>query len=120
MVVVHKPQIQQVLLNLLLNACDAMNGTPANERLLTVSVATEGGDRARVCVRDRGAGLADDQLERVFDGFYTTKPGGLGIGLALSRSIVESHGGALSVERNSDRGATFSFTLPCSAGEARS
>ncbi len=100
----YKPQIQQVLLNLLLNACEAMAEIAPNERLLTVSVTAEAEGQVRVSVGDRGAGLADDQLGQVFNGFYTTKPQGLGIGLAVCRSIVEAHGGTIAVARNEEPG----------------
>ena len=79
-------QLQQVLLNLVMNACDAMSDTPPGERLLVVST-TMGGD-ARIEVRDRGSGIAPDALARVFQPFVTTKPDGLGLGLAICRSIV--------------------------------
>ena len=84
-------QLQQVLLNLVMNACDAMSDTPPGARLLVVST-TMGGD-ARIEVGDRGSGIAPDQLARVFQPFVTTKPDGLGLGLAICRSIVLAHGG---------------------------
>src|SRR4030095_126789 len=88
-----KVQLQQVILNLLLNAFQAMKDCPVNERQVTIR--TELGDDhiAIVAVHDRGVGLGGDELEKIFQPFYTTKDNGLGMGLAISRSIVEAHGG---------------------------
>lgn len=108
-------QLQQVVLNLLLNAFDAMKDCPANERHVVVRAAPDGAHVLRIAVRDRGAGVSRDALERIFEPFYTTKPGGLGMGLSISRSIVDAHGGRLWAENNTERGATFSFTLPAGA-----
>jgi len=107
-----KVQLQQVLLNLLLNAFDALKNSPADERSVAVQVELDGASILKVAVRDRGTGLNGDQLEEIFQPFYTTKRDGLGMGLSISRSIVEAHGGRLWVENNPDRGATFCFTLP--------
>lgn len=112
-------QLQQVALNLLVNAFDAMKDCPVNERNVVVSIGRDGPDRVRVSVRDRGTGLSADSIERLFEPFYTTKGSGLGMGLAISRSIIEVHGGRLWAENNSDRGATFCFTVPVVAGTAR-
>ena len=103
-------QLQQVLLNLVMNSCDAMSDTPAGERLLVVST-TMGGD-ARIEVGDRGSGIAPDALARVFEPFVTTKRDGLGLGLALCRSILAAHGGHISATNNPERGATFVVSLP--------
>jgi two-component system, LuxR family, sensor kinase FixL len=108
-----KVQLQQVVLNLLLNAFDAMKDCPVYEREVKVRAETEGTGVLRVAVRDRGIGLSSDKLEKIFRPFYTTKRDGLGMGLSISRSIVEAHGGRLWAENNSDRGATFYCTLPC-------
>jgi signal transduction histidine kinase len=111
----NKTQIQQVALNLMINAMEAMMERPAGERLLRVrAVRTD--SHARVSIRDTGVGIAPDMLERVFEGFYTTKPQGLGIGLDVCRSIIETHRGTIGVEPNPDRGVTFHFTLPLAAG----
>jgi PAS domain S-box-containing protein len=107
----NKTQIQQVLLNLMINSMEAMSERPAGERVLRVKAMHAGG-KARVSVSDTGIGIAEDMLHRIFDGFYTTKPQGLGVGLEVCRSIVESHRGAIWAEANPDRGATFHFTLP--------
>jgi two-component system sensor kinase FixL len=107
-----KVQLQQVLLNLLLNAFDALKNAPADERSVAVQADLDGANRLKVAVRDRGTGLNGEQFDKIFEPFYTTKPDGLGMGLSISRSIVEAHGGRLWAENNRDRGATFYFTLP--------
>jgi len=106
-----KVQVEQVLMNLVLNAIDAMLETGTRRRLLSVqSRSTEKG--VLVSVRDTGAGLSAPDAEQVFEPFYTTKSDGIGIGLAISRSIVEAHGGAIWANAEAGKGATFSFTLP--------
>ena len=107
----NKTQIQQVALNLMINALEAMAEKPAGERTLRVRVTRADG-KARVSIRDSGIGIPEDKLDRVFDGFYTTKPQGLGVGLEVCRSIMESHRGAIWAEANPDRGVTFHFALP--------
>ncbi|MGH8681002.1 MAG: PAS domain S-box protein [Burkholderiales bacterium] len=109
-------ELQQVALNLLVNAFDAMKDCPAHQRHVVVRATADGTRMVKVAVRDRGTGLGADDLERVFQPFYTTKREGLGMGLAISRAIIEAHGGRLWVENNPDRGATFYFTVP--VGEA--
>jgi len=103
-------QLQQVILNLLLNAFQAMKNCPVNERQVTVRTELDC-HMAIVNVRDRGEGLKADQVDKIFQSFYTTKNDGIGLGLAISRSIVEAHGGRLWAQNNPDRGATISFTL---------
>jgi PAS domain S-box-containing protein len=110
-----KVQLQQVVLNLLLNAFDAMKDCPANERTVVLRADIDGTDMVRAAVRDRGIGLGRDKLDKIFQPFYTTKRDGLGMGLSISRSIIEAHGGRLWAENNLDRGATFYFTLPVSS-----
>jgi PAS domain S-box-containing protein len=116
-VVVHatvdRVQIQQVLVNLLRNAYEAMAANPPHERQVTIAVQPRDG-KAEVSVEDAGEGIAPENLYRVFDAFFTSKPNGVGIGLAISRSIVEDHGGRLWVQPNRERGVTFRFTLPLS------
>jgi len=104
-------QLQQVVLNLLLNAVEAMGSTEARARELLIS--TEQDHRGvLVAVRDSGPGLDPSHLERVFDAFYTTKSSGMGMGLSICRSIIDAHGGRLWAEANEPRGAIFQFTLP--------
>jgi signal transduction histidine kinase len=106
-------QLQQVILNLLMNGLDAMRESSEGER--TLVLRTLGADHAAsvvVAVEDSGMGIDEADLEHVFHAFYTTKPEGLGMGLAIARSIVEAHGGRLEARNNPGRGATFSFTLP--------
>ncbi len=108
-------QLQQVLLNLVVNAMDAMALVPESERLLEIGARRDirdGRPAVAVSVRDHGVGLKDADLEQLFEAFYSTKPQGMGMGLAISRSIIEAHGGRLSAEANSGPGATFSFALP--------
>jgi two-component system, LuxR family, sensor kinase FixL len=105
-------QLQQVVLNLMLNAFDAMKDCPVNERRVVLQAEEDGACMTRVAVRDRGLGIRNDKLEEIFQPFYTTKRDGLGMGLSISRSIIQDHGGRLWVENNPDRGATFYFTVP--------
>jgi len=105
-------QLQQVILNLVRNASDAMNAVHDRPRSLLVRADKEDAGRARLIVKDTGVGFAPRDAERVFDAFYTTKSDGMGIGLSVSRSIIESHGGKLWAEANDGPGTTFSFSLP--------
>jgi C4-dicarboxylate-specific signal transduction histidine kinase len=111
-VLADKTQIKQVLLNLMLNSIESMQSQPAHERRLQVGVSRIGRDEVQVSVCDSGVGIPKDQLSSVFDAFWTTKTHGLGMGLAVCRSIVEAHGGRIWAECNSDRGVTFQFRLP--------
>jgi signal transduction histidine kinase len=106
-------QIQQAIINLLLNAFDAASEMGENSRRVSLSVLTEDPRCIKVLVRDSGKGIEPDALSRIFDAFFTTKPGGMGMGLAISRSIIEAHGGRLSVSSNPGHGSTFEITLPC-------
>ena len=111
-------QLQQVLLNLIVNAIEAMSGVHDRPRELTiVTVASEPG-AVVVEVRDSGPGLDEDGAQRVFEPFYTTKAQGIGIGLSISRSIVEAHGGRLWATSNQPHGAVFRFSLPVAQGGA--
>ena len=105
-------QLQQVMLNLLLNAFHAMKDVPVSERQVTLRSRFDKGHTMIIAVHDRGVGLTEDQLEKMFQPFYTTKSDGLGMGLAISRSIIETHGGRLWAQNNPDRGATLFFTVP--------
>jgi len=111
-------QIEQVLINLIRNSLDAMRELQGEPRELTISTSSDTQDRVEVAVRDRGAGIPAEMAERVFDRYFTTKPNGMGMGLPISRSIVESHGGNLWVASNPKRGCTFFFSLPIYSGDA--
>jgi PAS domain S-box-containing protein len=109
-------QLQQVILNLIINAVEAMSGSEGSRELLIDTGQAEP-DGVLVAVRDTGPGLAPASLERLFEAFYTTKPGGLGMGLSICRSIIEAHGGRLWASANEPRGAVFQFTLPPETAE---
>ena len=104
-------QLQQVVLNLLLNGLDAMRAVVDRPRELVILTEREDTDRVRVAVRDSGAGIDPELVDRVFDAFYTTKGSGMGMGLSISRSIVEQHGGRLWAVPNDGPGTTFQFTV---------
>ncbi|HEV3065592.1 MAG TPA: ATP-binding protein, partial [Chthoniobacterales bacterium] len=104
-------QLQQVVVNLILNAIEAMSTVEDRERDLVIRTQRGEGDEVRVAVQDSGIGLDPKNVERIFDAFHTTKPDGLGMGLSISRSIVERHGGRLWAVSNDSPGATFRFTL---------
>jgi two-component system sensor kinase FixL len=109
-------ELKQVLLNLVLNACESMRLNPTRDRRVEIVVGMSS-DSSAVCtsVLDCGRGIDRAQLTRVFEPFYTTKEGGLGLGLSISHSIVVAHGGRLWATNRSDRGAGFHFTLPIAA-----
>jgi signal transduction histidine kinase len=104
-------QLQQVVLNLLLNGLDAMAAVVDGARELVVRTCQEAPDRVRVAVSDSGAGIEPALAARIFDAFCTTKPGGMGMGLSISRTIVEQHGGRLWAVPNDGPGTTFQFTV---------
>jgi C4-dicarboxylate-specific signal transduction histidine kinase len=106
-------QLQQVILNLLLNASDAMNSVDDRPRQLKIKTERDPGQGVRLIVQDAGVGLEWQSLDKVFEPFFTTKSGGMGIGLSVSRSIIESHRGRLWAAPNNGPGATFSFSIPC-------
>jgi C4-dicarboxylate-specific signal transduction histidine kinase len=110
-------QLQQVVLNLISNAVEAMSGLPAGERELWISTELAEDQGILVAVRDSGPGLDAANLNRVFEPFYSTKQGGLGIGLSICRAIIEAHCGRLWVEANKPRGAMFAFRLPANGNE---
>ncbi len=113
-------QLQQVVLNLLLNAVEAMSDVEGAVRQLVVRTDKEGDDYVQLAVSDTGPGFDPQQATKLFDAFHTTKKEGMGIGLSVSRSIVESHGGRLTATLNEGRGATFAFAIPCRVVEGRS
>jgi two-component system sensor kinase FixL len=112
-------QLQQVLLNLLMNGLDAADGLPSERRQLVVSARRADRETVEVAVSDRGHGIPLEKLAHLFEPFWTTKSEGLGVGLAISQSIIGSHGGRIQAENNPDGGATFRFTLKVSSGDAR-
>lgn len=111
-------ELQQVMLNLVRNGIEAMEETAIEDRVVTVRTRRLEDDRLEVAVQDAGSGLSQEVAERLFHPFFTTKPGGMGLGLSISRSIVESYNGRLWATPNPDRGTTFRFTLPIRATEA--
>src|SRR6267142_332142 len=106
-----KVQLQQVILNLIINAVEAMSSVPEGSRELLIGTRKDVGGVV-VVVQDSGPGLSPESVDRLFDAFYTTKAGGMGMGLSICRSIVEAHGGQILAEANVPQGATFQFTLP--------
>jgi two-component system sensor kinase FixL len=104
--------LQQVLLNLLVNGMDAMSTCPAEDRRLTIRASCADSRAVELCVIDAGVGISVENMPHVFDSFHTTKPGGLGLGLSICRSIVEAHGGKIALRNNADRGVTASLILP--------
>jgi PAS domain S-box-containing protein len=111
-VVGDRIQLQQVILNLILNAKDAMSAVKTLPRELLITSRKSNSGEVAVAVRDSGAGLDPKNLDRIFDPFFTTKPEGMGLGLSISRTIIEVHGGTLWAIPNGDKGATIQFTLP--------
>jgi signal transduction histidine kinase len=109
-VMADRVQLQQVFMNLMLNGIDAMKGTTGGGELAIKSEADDG--QLLISVSDTGVGLPPEQADQIFKAFFTTKDNGTGMGLPISRSIIESHGGRLALIGNSGRGATFQFTLP--------
>jgi C4-dicarboxylate-specific signal transduction histidine kinase len=112
-----RTQLQQVVLNLIMNAVEAMAAVD-NERRLTLRTVTREG-WAQVSVQDTGPGLIPDHKDRVFEAFFSTKPEGIGMGLSICRSIIETHGGQIWASEDAPRGSTFSFTLPLAKGSVR-
>jgi PAS domain S-box-containing protein len=114
----NRVQLQQVILNLLQNAADAMNGVEDRPRLVVIRTDRQQGDGVRLSVQDVGVGFAPEAVHKLFETFYTTKSEGMGVGLSVSRSIIEGHGGRLWAARNDGPGATFSFSIPRQAADA--
>jgi C4-dicarboxylate-specific signal transduction histidine kinase len=111
-VIGDRVQLEQVVVNLILNAIEAMSAVENRERDLVIRTQRGERDEVRVAVRDSGIGFDPLDVERIFAAFHTSKPGGMGMGLAISRSILEAHGGRLWATPNADLGATFQFILP--------
>jgi signal transduction histidine kinase len=110
-------QLQQVMLNLIVNAVEAMGAAGTGPRELLISTAGDSSAGVSIAVRDSGPGLPPAEIRRVFDPFYTTKENGLGMGLSICRSIVEAHGGRLWACTNEPRGTVFQFTVPVGRDE---
>lgn len=110
-------QIQQILLNLIMNALDASEGLKPSERRINIKTRSDQGDVAEITVRDFGVGLPQDRPDKIFDHFFSTKQKGMGMGLAIVRSIVEAHGGTIAAENAPDRGARIIVRLPAARGE---
>jgi signal transduction histidine kinase len=114
---VDRVQLQQVLLNLMTNAIDAMRATQDRPRRLQIRVGVGEGNGVRVAVQDCGSGIDPTDTDRIFEPFFTTKSGGMGLGLSICRSIIEAHGGRLWASPGAPHGAVFEFTLPgCNDG----
>jgi signal transduction histidine kinase len=107
-------QLQQVMMNLIINSIDAMKDVDGTRELVIKSERADN-EQLMVSIRDTGVGLPPQQTDQIFNAFFTTKPHGTGMGLRISRSIVESHGGRLWASDNFPRGASFFFTLPTKA-----
>jgi signal transduction histidine kinase len=117
-VLADRVQVQQVILNLALNAIEALHDHPAHKRQVLIRSRRCGDDQAEVAVVDSGNGIDAQMLPRIFDAFVTSKPGGMGLGLSISRSIVEAHGGRLGADNLAEGGASFHFTLPFATAAA--
>ena len=115
-VVGDRIQLQQVILNLILNARDAMSEVRTHPRELLITTLKSKSGEVVVAVRDSGTGLDPKDADRIFDPFFTTKSEGMGLGLSISRTIIEAHGGTLWAKPNEGKGATIQFTLPPSSG----
>jgi C4-dicarboxylate-specific signal transduction histidine kinase len=113
-----RTQIQQVVLNLIMNGIEAMTGVTERERQLTIRTRMENGGQVRVSIHDTGIGVSEDNIGRLFEPFFTTRSDGIGMGLPISRSIIEAHGGRLWAESALDQGSIFQFTLPIGRGNA--
>jgi C4-dicarboxylate-specific signal transduction histidine kinase len=113
-----RTQLQQVILNLVVNAIEAMGGIDEGTREFRIKTERAAGGGVLVTARDSGPGLDPENVEHVFTAFYTTKPKGMGMGLAICRSMVEAHGGRMWASANEPRGAVFQFTLPLQRDES--
>jgi signal transduction histidine kinase len=111
-------QLQQVVLNLILNAVEAMSSVDDARRELLISTERNEAHEVLVAVSDSGPGIDPEHRERVFDSFYTTKPSGMGLGLAICRSIIDAHGGRLLADANEPRGAVFQLALPAGSKDS--
>jgi signal transduction histidine kinase len=108
-------QLKQVIMNLMINAMQAMAGVDYRARELLIRSRSDGAGQVLLEIQDSGVGIDDESMRRMFNAFFTTKPDGMGMGLSICRSIIESHGGRIWASRNAGAGATFHFTLPVPA-----
>jgi len=111
-VLADRVQLQQVLINFVMNGIEAMASVDGRARELVIRSQPEDDDHVVVAVQDAGVGIDGEKTDQLFSAFYTTKPNGMGMGLSISRSIIEAHGGRLWATPNPDHGATFHFALP--------
>jgi C4-dicarboxylate-specific signal transduction histidine kinase len=116
-VLADRVELQQVIANLITNGLHAMGGVPAERRDLDISMAATDQEMVRLQVRDHGTGIAPENLAKLFSPFFTTKNDGMGIGLAICKTIVEAHGGSLTARNNEDSGAVFEIVLPLAGDE---
>jgi signal transduction histidine kinase len=112
LVIGHKGQLQQVILNLIRNAAEAMQLVSGRARILSVKTAPQDPDRVLLSIADSGTGIDPKDIDRIFQVFYTTKPEGMGMGLAICRSLIEAHGGQLWASSGLDHGSVFNILLP--------
>jgi signal transduction histidine kinase len=116
-IVGHRGQLQEVMFNLARNGIEAMDAIKGGDRVLQVKTEHDGNDVITVAVEDTGPGIDSKKLESIFDVFFTTKPQGMGLGLAICRMIIDRHGGQLTASSNGKRGALFEFVLPIESSE---
>ena len=117
-ILADRVQLQQVILNLVINGIEAMQSVTDRPREIVIRSEKDGAQRVRVTVADCGVGFSADSADRLFNTLYTTKPGGMGMGLSICRSIIELHGGRIWAEPNRPHGAVLRFTLPLHSGMA--
>ena len=110
-----RAQLEQVFLNLVMNAIEAMSSSKTNPRVLELAISVKEDDEALVTVADNGAGVDAENLEKIFDAFFTTKPNGMGMGLSICKTIIEAHGGSLTAVPNKPYGMEFRVVLPSAA-----
>ena len=109
-------QIEQVIVNLIRNAIDATRNADQTEKKIRIETSVNDSGEVEICIQDNGCGISADRWETVFEAFHTSKEGGMGMGLPISRSIAESHGGQLVVDAKDGSGVTFRLTLPQEQG----
>jgi signal transduction histidine kinase len=115
----NRVQLQQVLLNLIMNAVEAMDSSGTADRVLTLATEVDRSGHVLIIVRDSGPGIAADQLDSIFKSFFTTKPGGMGVGLSICKTIIEAHAGELKAIPGEPRGMVFTIRLPLYAKRQR-